>query len=68
MPLHKCILACRSPKFEGMFSSKSIHRGTPAKKNGWRVFVRGTMNTKRKVVNEIHNMSRVYIEIGKESW
>jgi hypothetical protein len=43
------------------FSQTTLHRCSPATKDGWRVFVRATMSNTRPPVNEIRRQSQVYI-------
>ena len=43
------------------FGYGGFHRGTPAIKSGWRLFIRASINTERKVVNEIRHQSQVYL-------
>lgn len=50
------------------FDYDSWHQGTPATKNGWRFFIRATINTTRKPTNEIRRQTQVYLSNPMEGW
>lgn len=50
------------------FDAYTWHQGTPAIKNGWRWFVRATINTGRKPTNELRRQVQVYLENPMEGW
>lgn len=49
------------------FGPTCFHRGTAAKENGWRTFIRLTRSNHRQPKNEIRYQSNVYIQ-GRTSW
>jgi len=50
------------------FDSDSWHQGTAALKNGWRFFIRATINTTRKPTNELRRQTQVYLPNPMEGW
>jgi hypothetical protein len=50
------------------FDWQTWHQGTCAVKNGWRWFMRATINTHRKHKNEIRRQVQVYLENPMEGW
>lgn len=50
------------------FDDQTWHRGTKAVKAGWRFFIRATINTGRKPVNEIRKQVQVYIDPIHQGW
>ncbi len=50
------------------FNDRTWHQGTPAIKNGWRLFIRASRNTHRKVFNEIRRQVQVYMEDITSGW
>lgn len=49
------------------FNPLAIHRATPAKHYGWRLFFRASF-TYRKPVNEIRNQTQVYCDVKNAGW
>lgn len=43
------------------FNCLNAHRGTPAKGNGWRYFIRATLLTQRPFFNQIRTQTQVYL-------
>lgn len=43
------------------FTSRSFHKGTPAKSSGWRFFIRASVGSDRTFVNEIRKQVNVYM-------
>lgn len=50
------------------FDCDTWHRGTKAVKFGWRWFIRATINTHRKVLNETRSQVQVYVNMEQEGW
>ena len=50
------------------FDWQSFHRGTPANGNGWRWFGRVSINTNRKVMNELRTQVQVYMPCHTAGW
>ncbi len=50
------------------FDSHTFHRGTPAKRMGWRFFVRASWLTPRQPVNKIRLNANVYLPAVSEGW
>jgi hypothetical protein len=50
------------------FDDRTWHQGTKTIKNGWRLFIRATWETKRKPTNEIRKQVQVYLENPMEGW
>lgn len=50
------------------FDWQTWHQGTAAIGNGWRWFIRATINTKRKPANELRRQVQVYLENPMEGW
>lgn len=50
------------------FDDHTWHRGTRAVKAGWRFFIRATINTGRKPVNEIRQQVQVYVDPIHLGW
>lgn len=50
------------------FDDRTWHQGTRARKNGWRFFIRATMDTGRVATNEIRRQVQVYLENPMEGW
>lgn len=50
------------------FDDRTWHQGTPAYENGWRFFIRASINTGRKPTNELRRQVQVYLEHPMEGW
>ena len=50
------------------FDWETWHQGIPAIKNGWRWFIRASINTGRKPTNELRQQVQVYLERPMEGW
>ncbi len=50
------------------FDDRTFHQGTSAEKNGWRLFIRASKDTKRPILNEIRKQVQVYLEKPMEGW
>lgn len=50
------------------FDWQTWHKGVQAVNNGWRFFIRATINTGRKPVNEVRKQVQVYLENPMEGW
>lgn len=50
------------------FDDRTWHRGTAARKAGWRHFIRASINTDRKHQNEIRPQVQAYINLEQEGW
>lgn len=50
------------------FDWQTWHQGTVATKNGWRFFIRASINTTRKPVNELRRQVQVYLEHPMNGW
>lgn len=50
------------------FDWNTWHTGTKAVANGWRFFIRASINTARKPTNEIRRQVQVYLENPMEGW
>ena len=50
------------------FNYETFHQGTKAVAGGWRFFIRASINTDRKPVNEIRRQVQVYLEYPMEGW
>lgn len=50
------------------FSSKDFHQAVPAKKDGWRFFIRASYNTGKIPVNKIRKQCQVYLPHGFKAW
>jgi len=50
------------------FGSFDLHRGRPATKNGFRMFIRASSYSPRSPRNEIRNQTQVYVESFSEGW
>lgn len=50
------------------FDWQTWHKGVQAVKGGWRFFIRATINTGRKPVNEVRKQVQVYLENPMEGW
>jgi hypothetical protein len=50
------------------FDEMSMHRGTPAVKEGWRWFIRITFNSNRKFFDETRNQVQVYLPVVNQGW
>lgn len=57
------IETCESGKIYN-FDCQDPHRGTPAKANGWRYFIRATYNSQRKIMNQLRPQTQVYIPVS----
>lgn len=51
-----------------LFDWQSFHRGVPATKNGWRFFIRATINTDREFFNEVRQQVQVYLPAPEAGW
>jgi hypothetical protein len=65
-----CKIAIRRVPDATMLSFKfgAFHRGVPATKNGWRLFIRANFNTARKAMNEIRKQTQVYLPVPEAGW
>lgn len=50
------------------FNDRTWHQGVKATKTGWRLFIRASRNTNRKISNEIRQQVQVYLENPTEGW
>ncbi len=50
------------------FNDRTWHQGIKAVKNGWRLFIRASRNTNRKVLNERREQVQVYLDNPMEGW
>lgn len=50
------------------FDWQTFHRGMPATKDGWRMFIRASWDTERKRTNEIRRQSQVYMSALEAGW
>lgn len=50
------------------FGPTDFHRGMPATKPGWRIFIRLTQSNHRKPKNEIRNQTQVYLPALGKGW
>lgn len=50
------------------FDWQTFHRGMPATKSGWRLFIRASRFTNRKPTNEIRQQTQVYISPVNKGW
>lgn len=50
------------------FDWQSLHKAVPARKNGWRFFIRGSLDTTRAVRNEVRRQVQVYLEDPMAGW
>jgi hypothetical protein len=50
------------------FNWQSFHRGMPATKNGWRMFIRASWNTNREFKNEIRQQTQIYLPAPEAGW
>jgi hypothetical protein len=50
------------------FNDRTWHQGVKAITNGWRLFIRATMNSGIKPKNEIRKQVQVYLETPMEGW
>ncbi len=50
------------------FDWQTWHQGTKAIKNGWRWFMRASINTERPIKNEIRRQVQVYLESPMQGW
>lgn len=51
-----------------MFDDRAWHQATIARQNGWRWFVRATIDPNRKPTNEIRRQVQVYLQNPMEGW
>jgi hypothetical protein len=51
-----------------LFDWQSFHCGAPATKDGWRFFIRATINTHRKPQNEIRKQVQIYMSSLTSGW
>lgn len=49
-------------------NNQSWHRGTPATENGWRYFIRASINHDRKFENQKRHQVQVYLDNQNNSW
>ena len=49
------------------FNQLAVHRASPAKRNGWRLFFRASI-TYRQPKNEIRNQVQVYVDLNNAGW
>lgn len=50
------------------FDWQTWHQGIRAQKDGWRFFIRATINTGRKPTNELRRQVQVYLDAPMEGW
>jgi hypothetical protein len=50
------------------FDWQTFHRGMPATKNGWRMFIRASWDTDRPIMNEIRKQTQVYMSALEAGW
>lgn len=50
------------------FSTSDFHRGVPATTSGWRIFLRASKNSTRKITNERRNQVQVYMPAPEAGW
>lgn len=50
------------------FDDRSWHQGTVARKGGWRLFIRISLDTNRPIYNEIRRQVQVYMPNPMEGW
>lgn len=50
------------------FDWQTFHRGMPATKNGWRMFIRASWDTDRPKLDEIRNQTQVYMSELEAGW
>lgn len=50
------------------FDWRTLHRGTAAVSNGWRFFIRASINTKRQPTNEVRRQVQVYLPTLNQGW
>jgi hypothetical protein len=50
------------------FTDSDFHRGVPATKSGWRVFIRASRSTNRIFHNEIRNQVQIYLPAHEAGW
>lgn len=50
------------------FNDRTWHQGNKAVNNGWRLFLRVSRNTNRKITNEIRRQVQVYLEDPTKGW
>jgi len=50
------------------FDILDAHRGVPAKRDGWRYFIRATVGTQRILANELRTQTQVYIPAFDVGW
>jgi len=50
------------------FNWQTWHQGIGAHKNGWRWFIRATINTGRKPTNELRRQVQTYLAAPMEGW
>lgn len=50
------------------FDWNTWHQGIRAQKDGWRFFIRATINTGRKPTNELRKQVQVYLDLPMEGW
>ncbi len=62
-------IECQPPECSMIkFNSETFHRGSLATKNGWRHFIRVSINTPREIVNETRNQVQVYLNKENGGW
>lgn len=50
------------------FGEHDFHRGTAATRNGWRLFIRATKDSNRKIENKIRRQANIYIPTVDMGW
>ena len=50
------------------FDWQSFHQGKPAKKDGWRFFIRATRGSQEKPHNQIRHQTQVYMKDPNSGW
>jgi hypothetical protein len=51
-----------------LFDWQAFHRGMPATKFGWRIFIRATKNSQRPHFNECRKQTQVYLSAPEAGW
>lgn len=50
------------------FETEALHRGMPATKRGWRIFIRASINSTRRIRNERRSQVQVYLDDISLGW
>ncbi len=65
---HNYLVSQIEPNRLVYFDWQTFHRGMPATKNGWRMFIRASIKTDRVIKNEIRKQSQVYMSAINSGW